>query len=166
MGDANTVSVRVKLGLFKTILNEMKTVSEQNLSVLESCHFKVRTLLRYYLNDAFLQGAIARASSLINNSRVIEATHYLNNILRDAAENYLWLKSSIAKSRIDYTTLMRSLVGLEENNPRNCENIMKFFALNDAERSVASLKVEKVREIASQIRKDRKLLIKNQLLRS
>jgi len=70
------------------------------------------------LNPAFLQGMVMRTKSLINSGKAIEATHYLNDVLVDLIENYAWLKSSVDKVKMDYTTLMRSLKGLEKKNPK------------------------------------------------
>jgi len=153
--------VKDKLELFKTIWNETNAIAKQNLSMLESSHFKVRAKLNYYLNPAFLQGAVTRATSLIDSEKIAEASHYLKNILLDIVENYVWLKSSIDNIKIDYTTLIRSLESLEEKNPKNYENIIRFLGLGNVEKTVASHGVGKAREMILKIRKDRKTLIKN-----
>lgn len=159
-------TLKEKLQLFKTIWNEVNITIKQNSPLLEASHFKVRTRLNYYLNPAFLEGAIIRASSLVASGKSAEVSRYLNSILLEIVENYVWLKSSICKVKVDYTTLIRSLESLEEKNPQNCDNFVKFLGLKDADKALASQEVEKTRSIIVRIRKDRKILIKNHLLES
>ncbi len=160
------VSVERKLKLFKVIWDEISFTAKQNPRAFESSHFRVKTKLRYYLNPAFLQGMIIRTKSLINSGKAIEATHYLNNIFVDMVENYAWLKSSIGKVKLDYTTLMRSLESLEEKNPKNYNHIIDFLNLRDVDEPRAADTIEKTRKIMIKIRKERKVLIKNHLLKS
>jgi len=159
-------SARDELQLFKIIWDEINATTKRNLQALESSHFKVKTKLNYYLNPAFLQGTLVRTDSLINSEKAIEASHYLNNILLDLVENYVWVKSLICKVKIDYTTLIRSLEILEEKNPENYEHIMKFLNLGGIDKSSAANTIEKAREIILRMRKERKVLIKNHLLKS
>lgn len=162
----DNTSARDKLRLFKVIWDECNIVAKQNLQAIESTHFKVRTRLDYYLDAAFLQGVVMRATAMIEAEKTIEASHYLNNILLDIVENYAWLKSSIDKVKIDYTTLIRSLEGLEEKNSRNYRNIVTLLGLDTIEKADAARDIGKTREAMLKARKDRKLLIKNHLLKS
>jgi len=164
--DATSDSVRDKLRLFKTLWDEMKTVSTQNVEAVQSSHFKVRTKLDYYLNPGFLQGMMVRAGALVDSGKAVEASHYLSNVLVDIVENYVWLKSSVERAKVDYTTLMRSLQSLEEKNPRNYENTVRFLGLKEADEAGASKAIEKARQTMIRIRKERKTLIKNHLLKA
>jgi hypothetical protein len=105
-----------------------------------------------------------RTNALIDSEKTAEAWHYLNSVVLSILENYLWLKSSIDKIKIDHTTLVSSLDRVERRNPKNYEDIMDFLGLKNIEESVAARTIEKTREIAFKIRKDRKLLIKNRLI--
>jgi predicted nucleotidyltransferase len=163
---ADDASAKDKLRLFKIVWDEMKATAKQNVHVLESSHFKVKTKLNYYLDPAFLQGMVMRANFMIDSGKVVEASHYLNSIFLDIVENYVWLKSSIDKVKIDYTTLIRSLESLEEKNPKNYDCILKFLNLSDVTKLDAADAIEKTREIILKIRGDRKVLIKNHLLKS
>ena len=163
---ADSAAAEGKLKLFKIIWDEIHTATKRNAQALKSTHFKVRTKLKYYLNSAFLQGAVMRTNSLINSGKAIEASHYLNNILLDVIENYIWLKSSIDKVKIDYTLLIRSLKSLERKNPKNYEYIIKFLNLGDVTKYGAAGTIEKTRKIMLKIRRERKVLIKNHLLKS
>jgi hypothetical protein len=155
-----------KLRLFKIVWDEMKAVAKQNAQVLESSHFKVKKKLHYYLDPAFLQGVVMRTSSMIDSGKVVEESHYLKGIFLDIVENYVWLKSSVDRVKVDYTTLMRSLESLEEKNPKNYDYMMKFLDLSNVTKFNAATAIEKTRKIILKIRGDRKVLIKNYLLKS
>ena len=166
LNKVDDASVEDKLKLFKVIWDETSFTAKQNLQAFESSHFKNKTKLRFYLNPAFLQGMVARTKSLINSGKAIEATHYLNDVLVDLIENYAWLKSSVDKVKIDYTTLMRSLKGLEKKNPKNYEHMIELLSLSDVDKTKAADTIEKTRKIMVNIRRKRKVLIKNHLLKS
>jgi len=166
LSGVDSVSVEGKPKLFKVIWDEIRFAAKQNRQAFESSHFRVKTKLRYYLNPAFLQGMMIRTKSLINSGRAIEATHYLNNILVDMIENYAWLKSSIDEVKIDYTTLMRSLESLGQKNPKNYNRIIAFLNLSDVDKPGAADTIEKTRKIMIKTRGERKVLIKNHLLKS
>ncbi len=109
---------------------------------------------------------VMRTKSLINSGKAIEATHYLNDVLVDLIEKYAWLKSSVDKVKMDYTTLMRSLKGLEKKNPKNYEHMIELLSLSDVDKTKAADTIEKTRKIMVNIRRKRKVLIKNHLLES
>jgi predicted nucleotidyltransferase len=165
LNNVDDAGVKEKLRLFKLLWIEMSSVSRRNYKTLESIHFIVRTKLDYYLNPAFLQGTIMRASFLIASGKVIEASHYLTMILLDIVENYAWLESSISKVKVDYTTLIHSLEILEEKNSRNHEQIVGFLRLDNIGKPEAAKTIEKTRDIILRIRRNRKVLIKNRLIK-
>ena len=165
-GRVDKTNVRDKLRLLKTIWDEISAVAKQNRQTLESAHFKVKTRLNYYLNTAFLQGFLIRATALVEAEKTIEAAHYLNSVLLDIIENYAWLKSTIDKVRIDYTILIRSLERLEEKNLRNYENIVTFLGSATTNKAAAAKEIEKTRKAMVRVRGDRKLLIRDQLSKS
>lgn len=164
LSKADNASVKEKLRLFKLIWDEIKTTVTHNAQSLESAHFKVKTKLNYYLNPAFLQGAVMRTNSLIESGKAAEAWHYINSIFLDMVENYVWLKSQIDKAQIDYTTLMRSLETLETKNPKTYSCIVNFLGLTNVTKLDASNAVENARMVMLRIRRERKTLIKNFLL--
>lgn len=166
LSGVDSVSVEDKLKLFKVIWDEISFTAKQNPQAFESSHFRVKKKLKYYLNHAFLQGMIMRTKSLINSGKAVEAAHYLNNVFVDIVENYAWLKSSIGKVKLDYTTLIRSLESLEEKNPRNYNNIINFLNLGDIDKLRVAETIEKTRKTMLKIRKERKVLIKKYILKS
>lgn len=165
LSKADSVSVKDKLRLFKIIWDEIGTAVKQNPRVLESSHFRIKTKLNYYLNPAFLQGVLTRANFLADSEKAVEASHYLNNILFEIVENYVWLKSLADKVKVDYTTLMRSLESLEEKNPRNFKQIASFLNLDKIGKADAVNVIEETRKIVLKIRGERKVLINNRLIK-
>ncbi|MEM3464388.1 MAG: nucleotidyltransferase domain-containing protein [Candidatus Bathyarchaeia archaeon] len=164
----NTVDgakVQEKLKLYKAIWEEICAVVRQNFQALENAHFRVKTKLRYYLNLAFLQGFVARVKSLIDSGRAADASRYLDTTLIDLVENYAWFKASTTKTKIDCTTLMRSFKSLEGKNPKNYNNVIKFLNLKDVDEKAAKEKIERTRQVMLKIRGERKVLIKNHLLK-
>jgi hypothetical protein len=104
---------------------------------------------------------LVRANALVDSGRAVEASHYLNNILLDIIENYVWLKSLIDRVKVDYTTLIRSLEGLEEKNPRNYEQIVSFLDLDTVGKADATHAISETRDVMLKIRGKRKTLINN-----
>lgn len=160
LNKTDELSVKEKTRLFKLIWVEMNATARRHSRELESSHFKVKTRLNYYLNPAFLQGALARTDSLINSEKTREASHYLNTMLLDIVENYFWVKSSIEKVRVDLSTIICSLEILESKNPHSLNQIVDFFSLGDVGKPEAASAIEKTRRVSCGIRKDRKVLIK------
>jgi predicted nucleotidyltransferase len=161
LNNVDHASVSEKLRLFKTIWDETSFVAKQNVKALESSHFKVKTKLKYHLNPAFLQGVVVRAHALADSGKLAEASHYLSGIFVDLIENYVWLKASVEKLRVDITTLMHSLKGLEKRNPRNYANAMEFLSLNEVSKQEVARTIEKTRKVMLKIRRERKNLIKD-----
>ncbi|NWF86312.1 nucleotidyltransferase domain-containing protein [Candidatus Bathyarchaeota archaeon] len=159
-------SVKEKLRLFNLVWHEMKEITEQNPRALVSLHFKVRTKLNYYLNPTFLQGMAMRINALIDWEKVAEASHYIESIFLDMVENYVWLKSLIAKLRVDYSTLMRSLEYLEMRSPKNFDYIVEFLGLSELDKFGVNKFIEKTRGIMFRVRGERKVLIKKHLIKS
>lgn len=166
LANANNVEsalVKEKLRLFKVLWNEMKSAVAYHNEAFALLHPHIKSTLNYYLNTAFLQGAVMRANSLLENAKAVEAAHYLNTIFLNIIENYAWFKSSAAKTKIDYSTLLTSLERLEKN-PKTYINITKFLGLEETTKHNAAETLEKARGIIFKVRKERKVLIKNHLI--
>jgi predicted nucleotidyltransferase len=158
--------VEEKLKLFRKVWDEISLTIKQNPKALEKAHFKVKTKLKYYLNPAFIHGAIQRTTALMASKNFAEAAHYLNSIFLPMVENYAWLKSSMEKLNIDHTCLIGSLESLEKKNPKNYQNMINFLNLGYVEKQEATETIEKVRRHMLEIRSERKLLIKNHISKS
>lgn len=152
-----------KLKAFKVIWEELAFTAKQPSQRLDNAHFTVRTKLRYYLDLAFLQGVLMRAGTLAESGRSAETSHYLDSILVDILENYLYLKSSTGNAKMDCTTLIRSLEGFDQ---KSSLSVTDFLGLGDVNKSEASETIGKSREMVLTVRRDRKALIKNSLLKN
>lgn len=166
LDQAENTDIRYKMNLFTEIWNSIKETIQSKTKALESAHFKAKTKINYYLNPAFLKGTMVRTSSLINSGRSIEATHFLSRILIDMIESYIWLKSSLPDIEVDPATFMRSLQRLEQEKPENYTNILHFLNLHNLKKSTSIQTIETTKDLLLQIRKQRKTLIQNHLLKS
>lgn len=166
LSETDDLRIRNKLRLFKAVWEEISMTARKSLQRMMSTHFNVRAKLNYYLNPAFLQGVMMRTNSLVDSGETIEASHYLNNIFLDIAENYAWLRSSGGNVKIDYTTLVRSLESLEEKNLKNYIQMIDLLDLSSIGKTESNDAIGKTREIALKTRKNRKVLIKNHLIKS
>lgn len=166
LAEASDEQVKERLRLFNDVWSEAAAAVRQDMRVLESLHFKVKTRLLYYLNSAFLQGVVARINALMDSGRAAEASHYLNSIFIDMLENYVWFKSSVRKVKIDYSMLIRCLERMEGKDSRNYRNIVGFLNLEDVDGVAAERVIEDVREAILRIRRNRKILIKSVLSKS
>jgi len=155
-----------KLNLFKMVWSDIEDTAKKHTQTLESSHYKVKTKLKYYLNPSFFRGTVQRTSSLVESEKSQEALHYLRSVLVDFIENYVWLKFDINKVKGNYVTLMQSLEHLEKRNIKNYHNVLRILDLEDVDKASVNDAVQKTREVTLKIRRDRKVLIKNNLLKS
>jgi predicted nucleotidyltransferase len=160
-GMVDPARAKDSLRLFKNVWDDVYAVANKNPQTLESAHFKVRKRLSYYLNPGFIQGVVKRTSAMIEAEKTVEVAHYLGDIVLDLVENYAWLKSLIQRVKIDYTTLIRTLEGLEGRDSANYRNITTILDLNDIDKTVAAKENKATRDAMLRIRRDRKPLIKN-----
>lgn len=155
-----------KIRLFSAVWDEMSFTIRQKIKTLERTHFKVKNNLKYYFNPDFFKGTTHRAESLITCKKFAEASYYLRSIFLPMIENYAWLKISTKKGKLDHTRLISTLENLEKNNPRNCQNMLKFLNLIEIDKQEAANTIKKVRETAFKIRGKKKILIRNHISNS
>lgn len=155
----NQETAKRNLKLFKTIWEDIKSISQNNPQKLDTLHFKVKTRLNYYLNHQFLRAAMNRATNMIETGNTLEATHYLNNLLLDIIENYSWLESSIRNFRIDYSTLFRTLENLDNKGPTIYRNAIDYFEVSTSNSVGSTRDIAAARAAMINVRKSRKLLI-------
>lgn len=161
-----SAQVMEKLSIFKMVWNNIDETVKKNMQTLESSHYKVKAKMKYYLNSSFFRGTVQRTTSLVDSEKPSEALHYLRSMLFDFIENYVWLKFDINKVKGNYVTSIQCLEHLEKRNVRNYYNILRIFDLDNIGKTSVDGAIQKTREITLKIRKDRKVLIKNNLLKS
>lgn len=165
-GKVENAQVIDKLNLFKIVWSDIDETVKRHVQTLESSHYKIKTRLKYYLNPFFFRGTVQRITSLVDSGKLSEALHYLRSVLFDFIESYVWLKFDINKVKGNYVTLMQSLESLEKRNIKNYHNVLRVLDLNNVDKACVNDAVKKTREVTLKIRKDRKVLIKNNLLKS
>ena len=166
LSEATKNKVQEKLKTFKNLWDEINHNVKRNSLIFESLHFKVRSRLNYYLNQTFLQGTALRVEYMIKNGKIFDALYYLRKILLAIIENYAWFKTTKMNMRLNYTTLINHLQKLERHNPKNYEEIIKFFDLKDIDKNEITRIVNKTKHTLRDIRLKRKSLIKDYLLKS
>jgi hypothetical protein len=95
--------------------------------------------------------------------------NYLGSISLNIIENYAWLKATIERQKIDYTSLIRSMEKLEKDNSRSYQNIIKLLGLTETayiDKRKTAEAIEKARKIILKIRRERKHLIKTHISKS
>jgi hypothetical protein len=160
LGKVNDLGAKEKLKHFQIIWNEFSTTAKRHHREFQSAHFKVKAKLDYYLNPLFLQGSTMRSEALTDSGKLAEVAHYLDHVFLDIVENYVWLKSSVGKARVDLSTLLYSMELLENRTPRNFKQIVGFLNLSDVGKAEAADAIAKAKKIISNVRKDRKTLIR------
>jgi predicted nucleotidyltransferase len=151
--------VEKKLSLIKVLWKDVTSFVRKNSSVLGSLHFNIKTKLQYYTSPPFLKGLVNRTQDLINAGMYVESNHYLLQSLSDFIENYAWLASVVKGTKLDYTTLFRSIKNLE-----NKEQIHDYATEAFNYKNVTSENSEKVvndaKSIIQDLRKRRKEFIR------
>jgi len=147
--------VEGSLSLFKTIWDDAASHLQEQASVLDSLHFKVKSQLHYYENPSFLRGMLARSQSMVDSGDYREACHYVRRMLIDLLENYAWFAASVEGVHLDYTRLFKSLKNLEETPSRLYENMVATFDVQNLTQKEAEETVKLAREAILRVRKTR-----------
>jgi len=149
-----------RVDLFRVVWDDVSSFVKDNVSALDSMHFKVRSKLGYYRKPGFFRGLIARSQEIVHAAMYTEASHYVLRVLVDLLENYAWLASAVEGFRLDYTTLFRSLKGLKETPTRVYEAAVEAFGVEDVTRREAEEVLKLARETALEVRRQRRDLIR------
>jgi predicted nucleotidyltransferase len=155
----NANQVLEKLSSFKTVWNEIFSLTRANTHVLSSMHFKIRTKLNYYTTPAFLQGIILRSQTLLNEDLPQETPHYVFTVLVDMLENYAWLKAAEENVRLDYTTLLRSLKGPGQKPSTIYKNAKKALNIENVDESGAEKTVAAAKRLVLEVRQKRRIFL-------
>jgi len=150
-----------KLGLFRAVWGDVSSFMKDHASTLNSVHFGVRSKLNYYGRLAFMRGMIARGQAIVNSGAYAEACHYVLRTLVDALESYAYFASAVEDARLDYTTLFRSLKGLQKTPPRVYEAAVEAFDVREVTREKAEGTVKMARDTLLYLRRQRRDLIQN-----
>jgi len=148
-----------KLDLFKAMWECVAPFMKDNLSVLDSLHFKVKSKLKYYGKPEFFQGMVARSKEIIDAGLYTEASHYVLHVMMDLLENYAWLVSALEEVKLDYAALFRSLRGLKEVPTRIYEVAVEAFDVGAVSRKEAEGALKLAKETVLHVRRQRRDLI-------
>jgi len=149
------------LSLFKTVWDDVTSHVQEQASMLNSVHFKVKTQLNYYTNPSFLSGVLARSHNMIDCGEYGEASHYFRQVLLDILENYAWVVASLEGVRLDYALLFKSLKTSKETPSKLYENVVAAFNVQNVTRKEAEERVKLARDAILEVRKMRNELLLN-----
>jgi len=158
LDDLSSNQVKENLSSFKAVWEEISSFVKTNAHLLNSMHFKIRTKLNYYTTLPFLQGVILRSQALLNEDAHQEAANYFSTILVDMLENYAWLKAAEQNTRLDSTTLLRSLKGLKQKPTAIYKNASKALGLDDVDEKKAEKTIAEAKRVILEIRRRRRML--------
>jgi predicted nucleotidyltransferase len=150
------LQVTERLGNFKQIWDEISILTKTKAALLSSMHFKIRTKLNYYTAPAFLQGIIIRGQALLNETAHQEAAHYLFITLADMLENYAWLKAAEQNTKLDYTTLLRSLKGLKQTPSAIHKNAVNALGIKNTDETAAEKTITIAKQLVTEVRQKKK----------
>jgi len=161
LASVSRCDVECSLGLFKTVWEDVVSHLQEQASMMDSVHSRVRSQLNYYTNPSFLRGMLARSQSMVNSGEYVEACHYIRCVLIDILENYAWFAATVEGVRLDYTLLFKSLKMLEETPSRLYENVVAAFDLQNLTCKKAEGAVKLAKEAILKVRKTRNELLQN-----
>jgi len=148
-------------GLFKAVWDDVASLLQEQASVLDSVHFKVKSQLNYYGNSSFLRGMLIRSQGMVDSGEHVEACHYVRSVLIDILENYAWFVASLEGKRLDCTLLFKSLKTLKETPPKLYEKVVAAFDLQNLTHKEAKETVEFAKETILRVRETRNELLQN-----
>jgi len=157
----NNQEAERKLDLFKSIWEIMANLMKNNEALIEQMHFKVKTKLKYYGSNEFLKGMTARLKDIANTGNYVEAAHYIFPTLIDMLENYAWLKATTDHTKLDYTTLFRSLKGLKKTPTQIYEKATEILQIKDINEKIAEETIKEAKKTILNIRQKRKQILRN-----
>jgi len=159
LASVSRLDVESGLSLFKAVWDEVAYFLQEQGSMLDSLHFRVRSQLNYYGNPSFLRGMLSRSQSMTNSGEYDEACHYVRRVLIDILENYAWFASAVEGTRLDYTRLFKSLKMLKEMPSRVYEGIVAAFGVQNLTRKEAEETVKLAKEAILSVRNTRNELL-------
>jgi predicted nucleotidyltransferase/HEPN domain-containing protein len=141
ISEVNSRDLKKSITFFENICKNTASFGSKHASILNSLHFKNKTMLRYYGKTSFIKGMVARSQDLLKERQYSEAAHYILCTLLDLLENYGWLVSAADGNKFDYKTLFSTLrksaqntqlyrsaveaLYLDELTPMDVENTIK-----------------------------------------
>jgi predicted nucleotidyltransferase len=161
LASVSRLDVDQSLGLFKTVWDDMASALQEEESMLDSVHFRIRSQLNYYLNPSFLLGMLTRSQGMIDSGEYVEACHYVRRVLIDILENYAWFAVALEGKRLDSARLFKSLRTLKETPSELHENLVSAFGIPNLTHTEAEEAVKLAKESILEVRETRNELLRN-----
>jgi len=161
LSSVSRLDVERSLSLFQIVWDYVASLLQEQASMLDSAHSRVKSQLNYYGNPSFLRGMVARSQGMVDSGEYREACYYVRRVLIDILENYAWFAATLEGIPLDYTRLFRSLKTLKETPSKLYANVVAAFDVQNLTQKEAEEAVKLARETILNVRKTKNELFHN-----
>jgi predicted nucleotidyltransferase len=151
--------VSSNLDKFESVWRRLSRYMLDNQDIIQGLHDKIRDEINYLTDSTMLKGIFTKALELLDDNNFIEAAHYMRNWLQPMLENYAWLISAKQGTKLDYTSLFKT-IRLYEGAAGIYEDTVEIFNIKNIERQAVNQELETARSIITHTRKNRREMIK------
>jgi len=145
-------------GRFEEVWGRVLGFLGESRFVLGGLHERMRSELGYSSDPLMLRLASGRSGEMLEGSDAIGAVSHLRGRLLALLEGYCWVASAKVGDRFDYTSLFRTLGGLDGGRGVY-EGSLDVFGLRGVDEEGAVGSVEAARGLVSRIRGERRRLV-------
>lgn len=146
------------LDRFDGVWRRITRYMADNLEVVEGLHDKLRDEINYLTDPTMLKGIFIRAQEMLDENNFIEAAHYMRSWLQPLLEDYAWLISAKQGTKLDYTSLFKT-IRVYEGPAGVYDSAAEIFNVKNIEKSAVRQEIESARSIIAHTRKMRREMI-------
>lgn len=158
LGGLEKADVFRQLERFEGLWRRISNFMGDNREVVENLHDRLRGEISYLTGPTMLGGLFARAEEMINQNNFIEAANYMRGWLLPLVEAYAWLIASKRGSKLDYTSLFRT-IRHHEGAASIIDAAAEIYNVSNIETNAVRQEIETSRSVIAHIRKNRRDLI-------
>lgn len=158
LGGLDKADVLAHLEMFEGIWRRITQHMRNNREAIENFHDRLMGEINYLTDPTMLRGLFARAEGMINQNNFIEADNYMRSWLLPLLEGYAWLISSKQGTKLDYTSLLRT-IRHHEGAASIIDSADEIFNVKNIERNAVKQEIETSRSVIAHTRKNRRDMI-------
>jgi len=146
------------LEIFEELWRRISRYMSDNRDVIEGLHDRLKDEISYLTDPTMLKGLLTRIRRMIFESNFIEASNYMRDWLLPLIESYAWLISAKQDSKLEYTSLFKT-IKLYEGSAGIFEGAADIFNVKNIEEQAVKNEIESARSVISYTRKKRREMI-------
>lgn len=146
------------LEIFEGLWRRISRYMADNRDVIEGLHDRLRDEISYLTDPTMLKGLLTRVRRMIFESNFIEASNYMRDWLLPLIESYAWLISAKQDSKLEYTSLFKT-IKLYEGSAGIFESAADIFNVKNIEEKAVKNEIESARSVITYTRKKRREMI-------